>query len=437
MALDVVHLHAGAPDQAEPSRDTQMRRRGLGYEWALPSPHAVSLRVDYLRQRGTEFSGEFEVLAGTRLLHSAVHNLSSTQSRDALIRALTHRRSSVEWERYVEGFCAAVIRAEREGEPLRYMGQNPITPARYVIDQLVQEGKPNLLFGPGGGGKGYLAVLTCVLVQVGRALSDDLTVQKATPIYFDWEDDAETFNDRVRRVCNGLGVAPVRIAYKRMKGTAADRLNEMARAVSDAGATYAVLDSVSAAAGTVGRGDTWDTLAHRLFDGLDLIPSGVPDKALTWLLIGHVTGDKAAAGEIAGKMFGSIQNMNRARCAWELRSDQEDGGDTVQATLYHAKWNHTGRRRPIGLSMTFEGEAVRFARVQAAARAQRPTVADTIEHQMAALGPQSIRALSLALRKSESHIRAELNRYKEDRFTQAPDGRWDLAQSETETEIPW
>lgn len=399
-----------------------VHRVGLGYSWEIPEHH-VLVNLDYLGARGREMAGEFEFTYGGKHLLQGIHSLNSTQSRAALVRALSDRTNGVvPWDRIVAAFCAAVMRKEREGQPTQYTQDAPIPQTSYLIDRLVQEAKPNLLYGPGGGGKGYLAIATCVAVLTGKHGIGPLTVKKATPFYFDWEDDFETFNARVKRVATGLDIEVPKMAYRRMRGIVSDRMNEMAKVIVDEQADYAVLDSVSACAGSPGRGETWDHIAHRLFDALDMIQTsrGTP---MTWLLIGHVTGESAGRhGDVAGKMFGSIQNMNRARCAWEMRSDQDDDGDVVRSTLYHGKWNHTGRQKPIGISLTFGEGVIKF---EAADPRKRDTLAAQLADYFAEHGRASVRALSLAMRKSESQIRTEVNRHKT-RFSQDNEGFWDL-----------
>lgn len=436
MSLSATAPVSAPPNGVEKVTRPRIAREGMGYVWDVADHNAV-IRVDYLTARSNQFSGDFEVTLGGKHLHQGNHGLSSTTSRTQLANALGSRARSVPWDELVETFCAAVVRAERQGEPLAYVGTNPRAPVRYVVDDLLQEGKPNLLFGPGGGGKGLLAVRLCVGMTMGYGLGR-LTAKKATPIYFDWEDDAATMNNRIQLVCEGLEIDPIALAYKRMKGALADRVNEAARAVAQAKATVGVIDSVSVAAGTVGRGETWDSIAHRLFDALDLIPSGVPGVPMTWLLIGHVTGDSATRpGDVAGKMIGSIQNMNRARVAWEIRSDQDDGSSEVHATLYHAKWNHTGRRKPIGLTYTFTENAVTIEEGASTTRPGRTKLADQAADYFAEHGKASVRALALALRANEASLRTILNR-EPDRFISDAEGFWNLARViDPSEEVPW
>jgi hypothetical protein len=227
-----------------------------------------------------------------------------------------------------------------------------------------------------------------------------------------------------------------------MRGPLAEQVNTVAREVARHEATFCVVDSVSVATGTTAQGQGWDTIAHRLFDAIETVPSGVEGRPLTWALVGHVTGQSATTeGEVAGKMFGSIQAMNRARNAWELRSRQEPGSTNVAGTLFNAKWNHTGNRLPIALEMAFDpkGDAVTFSLERAAAPDDARLV-EKLDWQLRYLGTSTVDVLATIVHAKGGSIRTTLNRHK-DRFFQPTPGVWavrpDPDSSDDEEPLPW
>lgn len=378
-------------------------RDGMGYIWEMPES-GVCMRVDYLTGRGDELHGEIAVTLRGEHLHLARFNLSSSTSRGTLQKALVGQTDGMEipWQRLVEQFCVAVLRKEREGEPTRYPSQAARKPTQYLIENLVIKNKTNLLFAPGGSGKGYLTIGLCCGAAAKRAIAG-LTVMPAQPFYLDWEDDFDTFEQRLNAVARGLGVEVPRIPYRRMRGLLSDRVNEVARAVADEGADFVVVDSFSAAGGTISERTSWDSIAHRLFDAIDMIPG------VTWLIIDHVTGDKLK--DPSGKAYGSIQKMNRARNAWEMRSDQEPGSPTSHMRLFDAKWNHTGRRKPLGVCLNFEGDKVTFSAEDPATSAHggEATLPDRMAIELEA-GALSTGVLAQALHVDAAAIRSELSR---------------------------
>lgn len=382
------------------------RRDGLGHVWDV-SEHEVELRADYLSAKSEEMHAEIAVTRRGRHLHLARFNLSSSASRKSLAGALESVTKGLEipWPKLVEQFCVAVLRKEREGEPTRYAGQAERRRLAYLLDPLIIQGKSNMMFAPGGSGKGMTCVGVCCAVAKDVRLAG-LDVLPAKPFYFDWEEDFETFEDRLNAVAGGLGVDVPQVPYRRMRGLASDHVNEMARAISDEGATFGIIDSFSAAGGTVSDHTGWDTIAHRLFDALDQVPG------MTWLIVDHVTGDKLK--DPSGKAYGSIQKMNRVRNAWEMRSEQEPGSPEVHMRFFHAKWNHTGRKKPIGMCMKFSGETVTFGAEDPAPETESstPTTADRMAAELAK-GGLSTAMLAKSLKVGEGTIRGELTRNSE------------------------
>lgn len=404
----------------------------MGYVWCVDG-QGVQLRVDYLSGRGEELHGEIAVTLRGNHLHMARFNLSSSTARGTLRKALEEQTEGLDipWKKLVEQFCVAVLRREREGSPTQHTSQTQRKPISYLVDRLVMRNKTNSLFAPGGSGKGMLCVGLCCAVAARRGLGE-LSVMPATPFYFDWEDDFDTFQERLNVIANGMRVPVPSIAYRRMRGLLSDRINEMARALSDEGADFAIVDSFSAAGGTVSERTSWDTIAHRLFDAIDQVPN------VTWLIIDHVTGGDRK--DPSGKAFGSIQKMNRVRNSWEMRSEEEPGSGIVHMRLFDAKWNHRGKQKPFGIRMEFAGESVTFeGEDPAQAGAAAETTADRMGIELAK-GPLSTGMLAVALEVKESTIRGELIRSR-DRFERDERGFIRLKPAADETpmsgDLPW
>lgn len=404
-------------------------RDGMGWTWHVDA-HGLELRVDYISSRSDEMYGEIRVTRNGKHLHLARFNLSSTTSRKTLVGALQGQTVGLDvpWTQIVEQFCVGVLQHEREGEQTRYTAEAPQRRLQYLVDRLVIRGKSNMLFAPGGSGKGYLCVGLCCAVATGRGLAD-LSVMAANPFYFDWEDDFDTFEDRLNAVARGFGVGVPSVPYRRMRGLAADRINEMARALADAGSDFAIVDSFSAAGGTTSDRTSWDTVAHRMFDALDQVPG------VTWMLVDHVTGDKL--NDPAGKAFGSVQKMNRVRNAWEMRSEQEPGASTVHMKLFDAKWNHTGKRKPMGMRMDFSGASVAFESEDVGSTSSGLAVSNATRMAVQlAGGPMQTSALAQALKMSEASVRSEVSR-NGDRFRRDENGLIRLVRQDQPEDMPW
>lgn len=442
---------ANAPIPIASRQPGHILREALGWVWEPPESQGIRLAVDGLEYRGRELHGEVEVTLCGEHLHLATYNLSQERSRRDLITALTSKTSLPgeermgsrwPWARLIEQFCSGVIKKEREGEALAFTTKVPARPKEYVVDYLALKGKTNLLIAPGGHGKGIVAVALTVSVAGARGVGGDngqITVQKATPIYFDWEDQLSDYEDRVNSYCRGLGIDVPSMAYQRMHGSVPDRIHLMSRKIAESGATFGVIDSMSAAMGTTGDRGSWDTIAQRFFDALDLI-TAADRTPMTWFIIGHVSGEGLKG--LMGKAFGSIQIMNRSRNAWEMRSTQEPGSNVVHMRLYDAKWNHTGLRKPLGFRMQWSSDSVTL-------NTEDPnivntdggvaTFADRIEA-LLIRGPLSVGILAIELKAPENKVRSVLSQNK-DRFEKNDRGYWDLAHEDqpamAEGPLPW
>ena len=76
----------------------------------------------------------------------------------------------------------------------------------------------------------------------------------------------------------------------------------------------------------------------------------------TALLIGHQT----KGNDDTGKPFGSVFWTNEARSTMEIKRQQDAGMDTMNLGLYHRKINDGRLEKPMGISVSFNEDAIRF-----------------------------------------------------------------------------
>jgi len=399
----------------------EFRKEGLGYCYE-PRGSGIRLRVDYLRERSDEFTGEITVestLPGVPThLHQARVNLSSTTARDRLAKHLgtLTPKEKLQWGRLVEQLCVAVLRRERQGEPLQRVGRL-IGTLRTAdrIERLLPHGKPTLWYGPAGAGKGWMATFAAVCVQTGTPLAA-LRVRQGNVLYLDWEDSAETLNERVQVVTAGLDLdAAPEIAYRKCRRTLHRDLHAIMRDVADVAADLVIIDSVGLAAGAAGdRG--YEDVALTLFDCVRYL------EPATVLLIDHVTGEASRENKVIGKAFGSYYKMAEARCAWEVRAEREEGADTSSVGFYHTKFNHSMRYPAMGFRLEFgpsdPGDPPLYVRLRREdLRAGR--IAGIVRR-----APAYTKDIAELLDEGEPSIRTVLNRYVGRRFIKLQDGRW-------------
>ena len=409
-------------------------QEGLGYCYE-PGGQGILLRLDYLRERSDEYSGEITVestLPGIPPhLHQARLNISSTTARATLAKQLAELTPEElnlnAWRRVLEQFCVAVLRRERQGEPLLRIGR--LTGARRAPDQiekLLPAGKPTLWYGPYQSGKGWMATFAAVCVQTGTPLAG-LRVGQGDVLYLDWEDSAETLNERVQVVAAGLHLeASPEIAYRRCKRTLVHDLHQLLHEAHDLTARLIIIDSVGPAAGAAGEIRSYEDVARSFFDALRLF------EPATLLLIDHVTGEASRDTKIVGRPYGSVYKMAAVRCAWEVRAEREAGANTSSIGCYHTKYNHTMRYPPLGFRLEFgpsdPGDSplyVSLAREDLRDTAHEKNLS-LVERISGALrrGALTTRDLAETLEEGEPSLRTTLNRHVGKRFVRFQDGRW-------------
>lgn len=319
----------------------------------------VRLRADYLKRRGDDFVVELVVeslLPGTGgLLHQGKHNLGSMTSNRDLAKYLSESITvlpAMSWRTLLLEFCASVLAAERKGQPFLKVGRldGKAAKQRYLIEPLLAEGKFNMLYGPGGAGKGNIAVWSAVVVQAGVGEACSMRVQQRNVLYLDWEDDELTLNGRIQAVARGLDIEPPEIHYRACRSDLRSQTEQIARYVATEHIGYVIVDSFEMACGVSAEGETYQHRALALLDALRTCGE------FTTLLIDHVSEEGRQQTKGIVKPFGSVFKLNEVRWAWMLQKEQAAGSRQLHAGLYHAKYNNAAPLAPIGLQIDFSDE---------------------------------------------------------------------------------
>lgn len=333
------------------------RPRGLGWEYE-PKPGGVIFVADRLRRTSGELHGQVTVSGSMpgmpRHLFKGSQNLSGKSARKELARylgdAAGDQTGGLDWLRAVEMFCVQVLNAEDNKSTLLRLGRRPRPQhSPDVVGKLVQSGRITNLFGPGGAGKGWLSIAIAVSVQLGRPFLD-LGTQQRNVLYLDWEDDAETFEERIRVYCGGLGIEPVELLWMKPAGPLARAIHEIVGVIQANDIGLVIVDSAGHAGGPPGERGGWEDTALELFSAIKLFGPGV-----STLIVDHVSSE-GLGKQLAGKAHGAYRKILDSRVAWEVRKAQEHDADSYSLGLYHSKFNHTRQYSPIGVRLDFEND---------------------------------------------------------------------------------
>jgi hypothetical protein len=363
---------------------------------------AITLEIDRLRRERGELTGEFTAIcklpgtmAADGILSIADLNLSSARTRQDRAKLLATRantRDGLDWFGVMEGFCQAVLAAEKQGEPAVDLR----TIARPAADSEIVAGgfpvlrrHPLILFGDGGVAKSYFALwIGGLLVEQGLRVA-----------YFDWELSPEDHRDRLERLfSDGMP----RISYARCVRPLVYEVSRLSRIVRDEGIDFAIFDSVAFAAD--GPPEAAE-VAGRYFRAVRQIGGGS-------LHIAHIT-----KGENADKRpFGSTFWHNGARSTWFVQ--KSEGAATADASLqigvFNRKSNLGRLHQPLGFRLDFEDERTLVRRIEVADNAElagQLSVRQRMTH-LLRRGAMTPEAIAEEIEAEPETIKRTVRRYK-------------------------
>lgn len=383
---------------------------GLAFTWEdLP----ITILLTRIREssRGTTAELEAKQTNGTGKGRTLTHQtLNLLTSKARLVKEL-EGRCPAPWTSMLEQVCIMAMRELRKGEPIESLIPDERTdPAWFVLNPLLYEKNPTVLYGPGDSMKSFFA-LYCALLLCNGANGANLNVAP-TPwrvLWLDWEMGVSDVRARVKLLQAGDPRLVQVPDYRRCIRPLADEIADVKKVVTEGQYDVLVLDSLAMAAG----GQELERA-----DSAIRFNAALRDLHCTSLVIGHTP--KPQPDQKERTLYGSVFFHNLCRVSWEVQREGETLG------LYQRK-NNLGRKHdPLGFSLCISDEA---AHVAVADLMDEPILAEGMplrDRLTAALVDktgQTTKELALLLGSKEASIRTVLNREKR-RFNNI-DGRWE------------
>lgn len=279
-------------------------------------------------------------------LHEELTNLTSARAKAELAKTLEARFPLDCWPEMVEQLAHSVILRHREGEPTKTLKAQPLTPISFLIDPILPEHQPTVIFGEGGKGKSWVADLLALVASVpwddnplGLGVGDPVNV-----LYLDWESDENDIAGRYNLFLSGHSLLDSgRFHYRHCSLPLVDDLDQIQSAIVKLDAKLVICDSLGLACG----GDQMQQEAIRFFSALRRLRT-------TALILAHQSKDERKKASI----FGSVFFYNMARSVWELKSTQEEDSNLLQIGLFHRKANRGRKSAPLGIALTITDTSV-------------------------------------------------------------------------------
>lgn len=319
--------------------------------------YGIGIGIDNLRERSGELHGQVTVEewhpnGPGGHLHWAGLNLSSTQARSTLAKALAPKAAGLgmPWGDALDQVVAITAREWNAPEPtLDLSTYEGTTATEYAVAPILPRGESTILYADSGSGKSYLALALAFAVRAGILLPHGIKASaQGAVLYLDAETTFEAHAKRARRLAYGFGMSHVpKIYYRRLRRPLVDEVRSLRAEVSRLGISLVIVDSLGFASGDDPREAG---IALRTMAAMNDIGVGV-----TKLGLAHVTKNEAA-GTSAATIFGSAFWRASARSAWELRRANDHRG-RMDLALFNRKANDDEHgAEPLGLSLEFTPE---------------------------------------------------------------------------------
>lgn len=283
-------------------------------------------------------------------LHEARLNLSSTNSRDTLVKTLARRTPGMDksdLEDFVEAACVMVIRAHNKGEPFVNLRTHTYAPTRFAVQNLLPLNKRAQVYAPAEHFKTTL-MMSFLMDIATEQETLGFGVEGGAVAIMDWETDADDASNLWHRLAWGRGLEnPPNVVYRRCRNPIWVEAESASVEFAREGVRYVLIDSAFWACG----GNPNDQKqVGQMFEGIDDLG------ALTTVLLNH---SAAAEKEKARRRHYGLEHFrNAVRASWELRkAENPTRPGTVSLGLYRDKLNmRRSGEGPYGFEISFDGD---------------------------------------------------------------------------------
>jgi hypothetical protein len=272
-------------------------------------------------------------------------NALSASARDQIVRSLKQHFDGVpiNWTSIINVAVSLLRKEMLDGMTAQSVASLPAVPATFLIDGLIPDGLPTVMFGDGDSGKSWMAMVIGLSIACGRDILGLGQPKMGNVLLVDYEMDSNVVADRVRRLARGLGLKDYSsFFYWDSRGVPlAEQVEQIRRFVRENDIKLVIVDSAGPAVGGPPE-DAACTLGYF---------AAVKSLKVATLTIAH-TPKNIANPE---RPFGSAYWHNMARKTIFVKKSLQDDPDRMKIGLYSKKQSH-GRasNKGVGVSLRFE-----------------------------------------------------------------------------------
>lgn len=337
--------------------EPRLTREGDAYVYSWPAA-GVGIGFDLLRESHGGLQGEMCVETNYLMPSGAnghiawgLYNLSAIETRVKTaerLTELTHVDNREEWFKRLEYACYTTATLWRRGaKTLRIRDLPETRGVDYLVDRLLPLGQTTILYGRGGGGKGWLVSAMALAVAGQHDLPGIRPVASVPTLYLDWEATEIEARRRFGWLCRGLHIPeiPENLYYRNMTRPLVDEARAIRADLTRLGIGFIIIDSLVPACG---EDPTGADPARQVMDAMRTFTPA------TRLVVAHMT-RAGAQGSGESDIFGSIFFRNLGRSVWELRCTDASESE-MEIGLYHRKVNLGAKQPPVGWRLNWKDQ---------------------------------------------------------------------------------
>jgi hypothetical protein len=388
--------------------------------WEFTYPDGVRIQARGLgRNKSKYLTAEVDIYENqknTTPIVGQTINLSDLKKLDGFADLLGERWVNKDWVNILVDWRKRIIQLYREGDAIEEScPYEEVEPVKYLVEPLIHENNPTIIFGEKGTAKSLLALFVAVAASLpwhDNPLGLFVPDKSISVLYIDYERTKHVFDWRLSLISSGHNLGYIPMKYLRCWQPLADIIDQLEKAKYELGIGLLIVDSLAqAAGGNINEAET----AIRFHSALRRL-------GISSLILAQTSKDPLNRNR---SVYGSTHFEYYASSVWEAKKTQEEGSPELITSLSHRRYNLSEKHSPLGFKFTFikepsqkEPHAIRASRTDLITTelATELDIKDRAYNLLLRHGRMESSDIAEAIGESKASVETKLYQYKEKLF---------------------